>query len=97
MANSLVAMAKLDKILAPSPNGDVECWSSPTRLNTCVKAIYQVFILGVGWLDSPCCEVINEIDSKCWPKLFPLDPNFGDLLVYYCSISSPSPSPFVAN
>lgn len=97
MGNSVVAMARVDQILAPNPNDDevVECWSSLKRLNRCVKGIYEVFI-GIGWLDSPCCEVINGIESKCWPKIFPSDPSFGDLLVYYCSISAPAPSPFAA-
>ncbi|KAK4727786.1 hypothetical protein R3W88_032703 [Solanum pinnatisectum] len=97
MTNSLVAMASLDPILAPSPNDDeiVECWSSLERLNKCVNGIYKVF-LGIGMLDSPCCKVINGIDSKCWQKLFPFDPSFGDILVFYCSISAPSPSPLAA-
>ncbi|CAN4096567.1 unnamed protein product [Withania somnifera] len=97
MANSLVATARLDPILVPSPNDDevVECWSSLKSINGCVKGVYKVFS-GIGWLDSPCCEVINGIDNKCWPKIFPFNPSFGDLLMYYCSIAAPAPSPFAA-
>ncbi|MCD7463663.1 hypothetical protein HAX54_051104 [Datura stramonium] len=92
MANSLVAMARLDQILAPSPNDDevLECWSSLQSINGCVKGIYRVFT-GIGWLDSPCCEVVNGIDSKCWPKIFPFNPSFGETLMYYCSFAAAAP------
>ncbi|KAK4714877.1 hypothetical protein R3W88_020784 [Solanum pinnatisectum] len=98
MTNSLV-MARFDPIkLAPSPNDDgvVECWSSLKNINGCVKGVYKVFT-GVGWLDSSCCEVVNKIDSKCWPKIFPFNPSFGFILMYYCSIvTAPAPAPLSA-
>lgn len=92
MANSQV-MARL----APSPNEDgvVECWSSLKRINGCVKGVYKVFS-GIGWLDGPCCEVVNGIDNKCWPKFFPLNPGLGYMLLYYCSFAAPAPSPISA-
>ncbi|KAF3652541.1 hypothetical protein BC332_24773 [Capsicum chinense] len=100
MANSLVAMARFDSILAPSPsdyNEVFECWLTLTSKNGCVEGVYKVFS-GMGWLDSPCCQVVNEIDRKCWVKIFPSNQNFVDLLKYYCSTNggAHAPSPFGA-
>ncbi|CAN4094615.1 unnamed protein product [Withania somnifera] len=96
MANSVIAMAIFDPILAPGPNDNevTECWSPLKSTNGCIEGVYKVLI-GIRWLDSPCCQVINEIDTKCWPIVFPFNPNFGDLLRYYCSLNvAPAPSPF---
>ncbi|XP_006366055.1 uncharacterized protein [Solanum tuberosum] len=92
-------MARFDPIkLAPSPNDDgvVECWSSLKNINGCVKGVYKVFT-GVGWLDSSCCEVVNKIDNKCWPKIFPFNPSFGYILMYYCSIVTAPTSSIICN
>ncbi|KAK4344398.1 hypothetical protein RND71_037492 [Anisodus tanguticus] len=98
MANSLV-MARIDPILAPSHNDNevLECWSSLKSINGCLKGVYKAFT-GIGWLDSSCCEVVNGIGSKCWPKIFPIPRSFAQTLIYYCSINAaPAPSLMATN
>ncbi|KAK2635951.1 hypothetical protein Ddye_030743 [Dipteronia dyeriana] len=83
----------------------VKCLSTLHNVKGCFQEIITSFLSHQVKLIGPaCCEALNEVDDKCWPKLFPFDPFFPTLLKNYCakvahgvaspfSSLSPSPSP----
>jgi len=63
-----------------------KCWSSLLNIQGCNIEIFKSVLTGkfenVG---STCCKAFTEVDAKCWPKMFPLNPLFPPLLKDGCS------------
>ncbi|PIA33095.1 hypothetical protein AQUCO_04200095v1 [Aquilegia coerulea] len=74
-----------------------QCWSSFRNVNGCVLEVYGSFINGkVGALGPACCKAITEIDTNCWPKMFPFNPYFPPLLKAYCANAMNETQPPIA-
>ncbi|KAK2635950.1 hypothetical protein Ddye_030742 [Dipteronia dyeriana] len=77
----------------------VKCLSTLQSVKGCVQEIITSFLsLQVKLIGPACCVAVNEVDDKCWPKLFPFDPFFPPLLKNYCTKvvsggASPTPTP----
>lgn len=64
-----------------------ECWSSITNTEGCALEIYKSLVTGqFNGLGHACCKAITEITDKCWPKMFPFNPFFPQLLQNTCGI-----------
>ncbi|PIA33091.1 hypothetical protein AQUCO_04200092v1 [Aquilegia coerulea] len=69
-----------------------QCWSSFRNVNGCLWEVYGSFINGkVGALGPACCKAITEINTNCWPKMFPFNPYFPPLLKAYCAMNGSQP------
>ncbi|KAF8400709.1 hypothetical protein HHK36_014009 [Tetracentron sinense] len=65
--------------------GIMQCWSSFTSIEGCVLEIYEsVLKLQIGMIGPACCKAITEVNDKCWPKIFPINPDFPPMLKDYC-------------
>ncbi|CAN8243725.1 unnamed protein product [Cochlearia groenlandica] len=76
-----------------SPVVDLQkCWSSVISVEGCVVEIYKSIVTGKFENVGPaCCKAFSEVDAKCWPKMFPLNPLFPRLLKDGCSRVSAAP------
>ncbi|KAH9805145.1 hypothetical protein WN944_002547 [Citrus x changshan-huyou] len=64
-----------------------ECWSSITNTEGCALEIYKSLVTGqFNGLGHACCKGVAEITDKCWPKMFPFNPFFPQLLQNTCGI-----------
>ncbi|KAL5786336.1 hypothetical protein ACOSQ2_008728 [Xanthoceras sorbifolium] len=71
-----------------------KCLSTLQNVQGCVQEIITSFLSHQVQLIGPaCCKALNEVDDKCWPKVFPLDPFFPPLLKNYCATVVPGASP----
>ncbi|XP_038699736.1 uncharacterized protein LOC119997037 [Tripterygium wilfordii] len=79
--------------LPPLPFGigaNPQCWSSITGIQGCVLEIITSFTTGkIGVIGPACCTAITNIQSDCWPKLFPLNPFFPAGLKTFCAAPTP--------
>ncbi|XP_010446357.1 PREDICTED: uncharacterized protein LOC104729153 [Camelina sativa] len=71
----------------PGPPVDItKCWSSLSSVEGCVAEIFKsVFTGKFGSVGHMCCKAFSDVDSKCWPHMFPLNPFFPPLLKDSCS------------
>ncbi|KAI3714899.1 hypothetical protein L6452_21860 [Arctium lappa] len=73
----------------------MECWRSLYHLRSCYVDLVKVARNGkvrVNILPT-CCKAAESINYGCWPKMFPFNPFFPQILESLCSIfSSPPPS-----
>ncbi|KAH9653450.1 Egg cell-secreted-like protein [Citrus sinensis] len=86
-----------------------KCLSTLESVHGCVQEVITAFLsLKVNLIGNACCKAFNEVDTNCWPKVFPFDPFFPPLLQSYCTTivkngpptsipqkqqNAPSPSP----
>ncbi|XP_010442994.1 PREDICTED: uncharacterized protein LOC104725941 [Camelina sativa] len=89
-APSLATSNKLSIVpglsLPGSPVDITKCWSSLSSVEGCVAEIFKsVFTGKFGSVGSTCCKAFSDVDSKCWPHIFPLNPFFPPLLKDSCS------------
>ncbi|EOA14663.1 hypothetical protein CARUB_v10027929mg [Capsella rubella] len=69
-----------------SPIDLAKCWSSLLKIQGCEIEILKSALTGKFQNVGPtCCKAFVEIDAKCWPKMFPLNPFFPPLLKNMCS------------
>ncbi|KAF8079591.1 hypothetical protein N665_1015s0002 [Sinapis alba] len=69
-----------------SPVDIRKCWSSLTSIQGCVVEINKSAVTGKFENVGPaCCKAFTDVDAKCWPKMFPLNPLFPPLLKDGCS------------
>ncbi|KAM7267993.1 hypothetical protein ACFE04_010159 [Oxalis oulophora] len=62
------------------------CLSSILKVEGCLVEIEESLFSGkVDIIGPACCKAALEINSKCWPKLFPLTPYFPILLKSFCA------------
>ncbi|XP_010482777.1 PREDICTED: egg cell-secreted protein 1.1-like [Camelina sativa] len=85
-----LATSKLSLIpgfsLPGSPVDITKCWSSLSSVEGCVAEIFKsVFTGKFGDVGHMCCKAFSDVDSKCWPHMFPLNPLFPPLLKDSCS------------
>ncbi|EOA15082.1 hypothetical protein CARUB_v10028449mg [Capsella rubella] len=72
--------------LPGSPIDITKCWSSISSVEGCVAEIFKsVFTRKFGNVGPMCCKAFSDVDSKCWPHMFPLHPFFPPLLKDTCS------------
>ncbi|XP_019091570.1 PREDICTED: uncharacterized protein LOC109128874 [Camelina sativa] len=94
-------LAQLPTIPGFSPPGSpidlAKCWSSLLNIQGCEIEILKSALTGKFENVGPtCCKAFTEIDAKCWPKMFPLNPFFPPLLKDGCSrINAAAPSSIV--
>ncbi|KAF9606714.1 hypothetical protein IFM89_028090 [Coptis chinensis] len=71
----------------PLPGQDIQqCLSSLQNVNGCLAEIFASFTSGrAGQLGPACCKAITDINTSCWPKLFPFNPFFPPLLIGNCA------------
>ncbi|XP_010442965.1 PREDICTED: uncharacterized protein LOC104725911 [Camelina sativa] len=71
-----------------------KCWSSLFNIQGCNIEILKSALTGKFENVGPtCCKAFTEVDAKCWPKMFPLNPLFPPLLKDVCSrISAAAPT-----
>ncbi|KAJ0261690.1 Egg cell-secreted-like protein [Hirschfeldia incana] len=81
-------------LIPGSPIDITKCWSSLTSIQGCVIEIYKSAVTGKFENVGPaCCKAFTDVDAKCWPKMFPLNPLFPPLHKDGCSrIGSAAPS-----
>ncbi|XP_023645204.1 uncharacterized protein LOC111832535 [Capsella rubella] len=77
-----------------SPIDLTKCWSSLFNVQGCNIEILKSALTGKFENVGPtCCKAFTEVDAKCWPKMFPLNPLFPPLLKNMCSrISAAAPA-----
>ncbi|KAG7534173.1 Prolamin-like domain [Arabidopsis thaliana x Arabidopsis arenosa] len=69
-----------------SPIDLTKCWSSLINIQGCHVEIIKSILTGKFENVGPtCCKAFTEVDAKCWPKMFPLNPLFPPLLKDGCS------------
>ncbi|KAL0673517.1 hypothetical protein Bca4012_001498 [Brassica carinata] len=69
-----------------SPIDITKCWSSLTSIQGCVMEIYKSVVTGKFENVGPaCCKAFTDVDAKCWPTMFPLNPLFPPLIKDGCS------------
>ncbi|EFH42264.1 predicted protein [Arabidopsis lyrata subsp. lyrata] len=69
-----------------SPIDLTKCWSSIFNVQGCNIEILKSALTGKFENVGPtCCKAFTELDAKCWPKIFPLNPLFPPLLKDGCS------------
>ncbi|CAN8248228.1 unnamed protein product [Cochlearia groenlandica] len=69
-----------------------KCWSSLFSVEHCVVEIYKSVVTSKFENVGPaCCKAFSEVDAKCWPKMFPLNPLFPKLLKDGCSRITEAP------
>ncbi|GAA0186406.1 hypothetical protein LIER_33694 [Lithospermum erythrorhizon] len=76
----------------PPLSGDVsKCWSDIRKVGGCSSEIFKfIFSGGIGSISQSCCEVINQVNSDCWPKLFPGFPQVPNIFSNKCALSPTS-------
>ncbi|CAF2121748.1 hypothetical protein BRARA_C01380 [Brassica rapa] len=81
-------------LIPGSPIDITKCWSSLTSIQGCVTEIYKSVVTGKFENVGPaCCKAFTDVDAKCWPTMFPLNPLFPPLIKDGCSrISGATPS-----
>ncbi|CAL9243484.1 unnamed protein product, partial [Arabidopsis halleri] len=63
-----------------------KCWSSLINIQGCEVEIFKSVLTGkIENVGPTCCKAFTEVDAKCWPKMFPLNPLFPPLLKDGCS------------
>ncbi|KAL6965538.1 hypothetical protein U1Q18_036588 [Sarracenia purpurea var. burkii] len=63
-----------------------ECFTSLKGIQGCVEDIISSFLGGeIREISKSCCQAFIDIDDKCWPKMFPLNPFFPPLVKNYCN------------
>ncbi|KAL9445110.1 hypothetical protein AB3S75_018163 [Citrus x aurantiifolia] len=63
-----------------------KCLSTLESVHGCVQEVITAFLsLKVNLIGNACCKAFNEVDTNCWPKVFPFDPFFPPLLQSYCT------------
>ncbi|KAL1206558.1 hypothetical protein V5N11_027127 [Cardamine amara subsp. amara] len=68
------------------PIGLPKCWSSLLSVEGCEIEIFKSVLTGkFENIGHACCKAFNEVDAKCWPQMFPLNPFFPPLLKNICS------------
>ncbi|XP_038699735.1 uncharacterized protein LOC119997036 [Tripterygium wilfordii] len=76
-------------LLPPLPFGvgaSPQCWASLAGIQGCVVEIITSYTTGrIGVISPACCIAITNIQSDCWPKLFPLNPLFPAGLKTFCA------------
>ncbi|KAF9591670.1 hypothetical protein IFM89_005542 [Coptis chinensis] len=82
----------------PLPRQDIQqCLSSLQNINGYLAEIFASFTSGrAGQLGPVCCKAITDINTSCWPKLFPFNPSFPPLLMGNCATvlgAAPSTTP----
>lgn len=64
----------------------MQCWSASFDLAKCSGELLRVAQGGMldlrVWPD--CCQAVTNINSGCWPKIFPMNPFFPQMLQMYC-------------
>ncbi|KAI9191849.1 hypothetical protein LWI28_014460 [Acer negundo] len=84
-AEVLPAAAGLPPLFSQDPD-ILNCLSTLQAVQGCVQEIIASFFSHQVQLIGPaCCKTLNEVDDKCWPKVFPFDPFFPPLLKNYCT------------
>ncbi|KAK1417203.1 hypothetical protein QVD17_26327 [Tagetes erecta] len=86
---SLVSQG-LGRLSPTSPPGSskeiFECWSASFDLAKCSGELLRATQGGMLdlriWPD--CCQAVTNINSGCWPKIFPMNPFFSQMLQMYC-------------
>lgn len=70
-----------------------KCWSSLFNVQGCnIEILKSVLTGNFENVGSTCCKAFTEVDAKCWPTMFPLNPLFPPLLKDGCSrISASAP------
>ncbi|KAF8400585.1 hypothetical protein HHK36_013884 [Tetracentron sinense] len=64
----------------------IQCWSLCRNVKGCITEIYESSLRGEPRIVGPaCCKAFNEVNEKCWPKLFPRKPSFPPSLKGYCA------------
>ncbi|KAH7574342.1 hypothetical protein JRO89_XS03G0284500 [Xanthoceras sorbifolium] len=59
----------------------MKCLSTLQSVQGCVQEVITSFLSHQVQLIGPaCCKSLNEVDDKCWPRVFPFDPFF-----HHCS------------
>ena len=72
----------------------IKCWKSLYHSRSCYRDLVDVARrrkVRISILPT-CCKAAESIDSGCWPKMFPYDPFFPQILQSLCS-GFPSTSP----
>ncbi|KAF5788229.1 putative Prolamin-like domain-containing protein [Helianthus annuus] len=92
-----LGLARKSPSISPRPSkGIMECWAASYDLAKCSGELLRVSQGGVLdlsiWPD--CCKAAESISSGCWPKMFPMNPLFPQILRMYCPrLSLPPPPP----
>lgn len=59
-----------------------DCLSTLQNIHGCALEIITCFLSNrVHLIGAACCKAFNEVDDKCWPKVFPF---FPPLLKNHC-------------
>ncbi|WRX33066.1 Prolamin-like domain - like 10 [Theobroma cacao] len=71
-----------------TPNDIMQFWSSIMTTQGCAWEIYRSPFSGqFGNTGPACCQAILSMQENCWPKMFPISPNFPPTLKDSCSHS----------
>ncbi|ESQ43100.1 hypothetical protein EUTSA_v10016069mg [Eutrema salsugineum] len=69
-----------------SPIDLTKCFSTLFNVEGCVMEIYKFVLTGkFENIRAMCCKAFMEVDAKCWPQMFPLNPLFPPILKDGCS------------
>ena len=84
----------LDLATNNNTNTTTDCWTSLSKLRTCLNEIVGFFLNGYTEIDEPCCEAIEVIVHHCLPSMISAlgyTVEEGNLLATYCTkISGPA-------
>ncbi|CAH8389394.1 unnamed protein product [Eruca vesicaria subsp. sativa] len=82
------------RFIPGSPVDITKCWSSLISIQGCVIEIYKSVVTGKFENVGPaCCKAFTDVDAKCWPKMFPLNPLSPPLVKNSCSRISAATTP----
>ena len=86
---SLPMKLHFQRLLGNRKQDIAKCWSSLSSINWCIDEIYGTLSRGKFGVDShACCLSIGVVSNQCWPKMFPFNLLFPQLLKSKCGFKA---------